>query len=80
MKYRNFQIYVQKQIDKLLYEYKHFVKTYVDDVIMFFQSLKKHFRYLNQIFNFFAKMNVMFKSSKIYFEYFFNVFIKSKNR
>ena len=36
MKYRNSQIYVQKQIDKLLYEYKHFVKTYVDDVIIFF--------------------------------------------
>ena len=40
MKYRNSQIYVQKQIDKLLYEYKHFVKTYVDNIIMFFQSLK----------------------------------------
>ena len=37
---------------------------------MFFQSLKKHFRYLNQIFNLFAKINVMFKSFKIYFEYF----------
>ena len=70
MKYRNFQIYVQRQIDKLLYDYKHFVKTYVDDVIMFFQSLKKHFRHLNQIFDLFAKMNVMFKSFKIYFEYF----------
>ena len=37
---------------------------------MFFQLLKKHFRHLNQVFNLFAKMNVMFKSFKIYFKYF----------
>ena len=47
MKYRNFQIYVQRQIDKLFYKYKHFVKTYVNNIIMFFQLLKKHFRHLN---------------------------------
>ena len=78
MKYRNFQIYVQKQIDKLLYEYKHFVKTYVDNVIIFFQSLKKHFRHLNQIFDLFAKINVMFKSFKIYFEYFLMFLLNQK--
>ena len=70
MRYRNSQAYVQKQIDKLLYEYKHFAKAYVDDVIVFFQSLKEHLRYLNQVFSLFAKMNVMLKSFKIYFGYF----------
>ena len=69
MRYRNFQTYVQKQIDRLFYEYRHFAKTYVDDVIVFFQSLKEHLRHLNQVFSLFAKMNVVLKSFKIYFEY-----------
>ena len=45
---------------------------------MFFQSLKKYFRYLNQIFNLFAKINVMFKSFKIYFEYFLMFLLNQK--
>ena len=71
MNYRNSQIYVQRQINRIFYKYKKFVKTYVDDVVVFFQLLKKHFRHFNQVFDFFVKMNIVFKSFKIYFEYSF---------
>lgn len=44
MGYRNSQAYVQRQIDRLLYEYRHFAKAYVDDVVVFSQSLEEHLR------------------------------------
>ena len=69
MGYRNSQAYVQRQIDRLLYEYRHFAKAYVDDVVVFSQSLEEHLRHLNQVFSLFAKMNVVLKPSKTYLGY-----------
>ena len=78
MSYRNSQAYVQRQIDRIFYKYKKFVKAYVDDVVVFFQSLKKHFRHFNQVFGFFVKMNIVFKSFKIYFGYSFVFLLDQK--
>ena len=35
MKYKNSFVYVQRQIDRLLRVYRKFVKTYVDDIVIF---------------------------------------------
>ena len=69
MNYRNFSVYVQRQIDSILRKYRHFAKTYVDDIIVFSNSLKKHLRHLNQIFVLFKRMNIIFKINKIFFDY-----------
>ena len=70
MKYRNSSIYVQRQIDFIFRKYRHFVRVYVDDIVMFFNSLKKHLRHLNQIFVLFKRMNIAFKFFKIFLNYF----------
>ena len=36
MKYRNSFAYVQRQINKILRFYKHFIKTYIDNIMLFF--------------------------------------------
>ena len=69
IKYRNNFVYVQRQIDRVFRVFRTFVKVYVNDIVMFNHSLKKHFRHLHQVFVLFDKLNIIFKSSKIYFDY-----------
>ena len=68
MSYRNSSTYVQRQIDKLLRDY-FFAREYVNDIVMFFSSLKKHLRHLNEIFALFKRYNIVIKSFKTYLDY-----------
>jgi hypothetical protein len=78
MKYKNSSTYVQRQIDIILRKYRHFAKTYVNDIVIFFNSLKKHLRHLIQIFVLFKKYNIVIKTSKIYFDYSFIAFFDQR--
>ena len=70
MGFKNSPAYVQRQIDGLLKFFRMFAKIYVDDVVIFNQTLKKkHAQHLNHVFNFFDKMNIILKPSKSYIEY-----------
>ena len=69
MSYRNSFVYAQRQIDSILREYRHFARAYVDDIVVFFNSLEEHLRHLNQIFALFKRMNIALKASKIFLDY-----------
>ena len=69
MRFINFSIYVQKQINVILRIYREFVKIYVDDVIVFFQTFEKHLKHLVKIFALFDEMNIVLKFFKFFFEY-----------
>ena len=72
MNFKNSSIYVQKQIDKLLRLYRKYIKTYVDDIIMFFKTKKKHKTHLRIVFFFVLKNNNIFiKFTKTFIEYSF---------
>jgi transposase-like protein len=47
----------------------NFARVYVDNVIIYSSSLKKHLRYLNEIFSLFKRINIVIKSSKIFLNY-----------
>ena len=49
--------------------FKKFACAYVNDVVVFFNSLKKHFRHLTQIFKLFEKINVIIKVNKTFLKY-----------
>ena len=49
--------------------FKKFARAYINDVVVFFNSLKKHLRHLIQIFKLFEKMNVIIKISKMFLKY-----------
>ena len=55
IKFKNFSLYVQRQINNLLYFYRQYVKAYVNDIVIFSKTLNKHLAYLQIIF---ALLNV----------------------
>ena len=50
MKFKNFLVYVQRKIDTILRVYRVFVRIYVDDIIIFSKTLKKHLIHLREVF------------------------------
>ena len=71
MSYRNFSTYVQKMINKTLRFYRYFCRAYINNIVIFFISLKKHLTHLRFIFLIFEKMNIHLLSRKFFFDYFF---------
>ena len=71
MSFRNSPTYVQKIINRILYSFRHFYKTYIDNIMIFSFSLKKHINYLIQIFQTLAKMNIHFTFNKTFLKYLF---------
>ena len=78
MSFRNNSTYVQRQINRILREYRFFVKIYMNDIVVFNHILKKHLRQFNQIFSLFAKLNITLKSYKTYLSYFIISLLKQK--
>ena len=66
MGFKNSSIYVQRQIDKLLRDFRSFAKAYIDDIVIFSNTLKEHLNHLQQVFALFEKYNIAIKSFKIF--------------
>ena len=69
MKYKNFSLYVQQQIDRILQFFHHFVCAYVDDIMIFSKNLEEHQYHLNQIFSLLNYMRIILNSAKSYLDY-----------
>ena len=67
--YRNSFVYVQRIINKILRSYRHFCRVYIDDIVIFFTSLKKHLTHLRFIFSTLEKMNIYLLSQKSFLNY-----------
>ena len=67
--YRNSSFYVQRQIDRVL-RFFQFAKIYIDDIVIFSKSLKKHLNHLKQIFSVLKDNNIFVNFKKIYIDYF----------
>ena len=70
MNYKNFFVYVQRQIDRLFRSFRIFVKTYVNDIVVHSNILQKHLIHFKQIFDMFKINNIFIKSKKIFIDYF----------
>ena len=69
MNCRNSVTYVQRQMNILLRQLKHFAKIYIDDIIVRFRSLAKHIDYLRQLFILFVRKNIELNLIKIFLDY-----------
>ena len=78
MNYRNSFIYVQRIINKIFRSYRYFYYTYINDIVIFFTSLKKHLTYLRFIFSTFKKMNIHVSSRKSFLNYSFVQLLNQK--
>lgn len=54
MNQKNLTTYVSREIKKILQNY-FFVKIYMDDIIVFINTLNKYLKHFNQIFELFRK-------------------------
>ena len=70
MNYKNSSIYVQRQIDYILWKHHNYVWTYVDNIIIFFKFLQKHVIHLTEIFNILNANNIIIKFEKAFLNYF----------
>ena len=69
MKFKNSFSYVQRRIDAILRNLRDFARVYVDDIVVFFNTLEKHMTHLHSMFqrlNFYD-INLFFK--KFFFDY-----------
>ena len=69
MNFKNNSTYVQRQIDRLLRKYREFVKTYMNDIVIFNKTFDEHLFHLNIIFQLFKRMNIVIKLIKTYLNY-----------
>ena len=70
MNYKNFFVYVQRQIDRLFRSFRAFAKTYVNDIVVHLNILQKHLVHFKQIFDMLKINNIFIKSKKIFIDYF----------
>ena len=78
MSFRNNLAYVQRQIDVVLRQYRVFARVYVDDIVVFNKTLKKHLKYLTKIFELFRQLNIVLKFFKTFLNYFIVVLLEQK--
>lgn len=69
MEYKNLVAYVQRQIDKLLWPYKNFAHTYIDNIIIFSWILIEHLTHLDTIFSMLKVNNISIKPTKVFLAY-----------
>ena len=69
MRYKNSLVYVQRQIDRLLRSHRHYVKTYVDDIVIYFKTFDEHKTHLRSIFDMLKINNISIKSEKTFINY-----------
>ena len=68
--YKNSSTYMQRQIYRILRKHYKYIRTYINDIIIFFKTVKKNIYHLIEIFNIFNVNNIIIKSEKVFFDYF----------
>jgi hypothetical protein len=56
-------------MDIILRSHCQFIYYYVDNIVIFFKNFEEYIEYLNTIFELFNRIEIIFKDSKIYFDY-----------
>lgn len=69
MGFKNSPPYVQRRIDTLLRDMRKFARAYVDDIVIFSQTLDEHINHLHQIFGLLDSFNVSLSPKKSFIGY-----------
>jgi hypothetical protein len=70
MRYKNNNFYVQRQVDRLFRDV-FFVKTFIDDIIIYSRFMKEHLDHLNRIFIILINNEIFVNLKKIFLSYSF---------
>ena len=64
--FKNSVSYVQRQIDRILRPFQAFSRAYIDDVVIYSQTLEEHVQHLREIFATFRRMRISIKPTKAF--------------
>ena len=78
MSFKNSSFYVQRKIDVIFRAYRVFARVYVDDIVVFNHTLKKHLAHLHTIFQLFDFYDINLSSKKFFLDYLIVVLLKQK--
>ena len=67
--YKNSPAYIQRQIDRLLRAHRQYARAYIDDVVIYSETLEKHVQHLRAIFGLFARFNISINPKKAFIGY-----------
>jgi len=69
MRYWNSSAYVQQMINRILQQQRPYVRVYVNNIVIFFNTLEEHLNHLHNIFDILNKMRICLLSKKFYLAY-----------
>ena len=69
MEYKRLLLYMQQQTDKILQKHCVYTKIYIDNIIIFFNTLAEYFEHFWQVFITFQDCRVVLRSKKSFLEY-----------
>ena len=69
MEYKNSPAYVQRKMDNLLRDLRSFVRTFIDNIVIFSKTFKDHLVHLDKVFSRLEDLHITLKSSKSYLGY-----------
>src|SRR5439155_14622072 len=78
MKFINSVSYVQHQINDILQSLHEFVQAYINDIIMFSKTLKKHKNHLHYFFFLLIERNIVINSKKTFIRFLIIQFLDQK--
>ena len=76
--FKNSSFYVQRQTDQILRSYRDFSRVYMNDIIVFSKTLKKHIAHLRQIFQLFANKRDNLTFNKSFLNYSFIMLLEQR--
>ena len=70
MNFKNFSSYVQRKIDAILRNLRDFIRVYVDDIVVFFNTFEKHMTHLHSMFQRLNFYDISLSLKKFFLSYF----------
>lgn len=64
MNFKNSSAYAQRRIDIILRKFRHFCRAFIDDIIVFSDTLKQHLQHLLAIFEILHCIKIKLNSMK----------------
>ncbi|KAF3764414.1 hypothetical protein M406DRAFT_260176 [Cryphonectria parasitica EP155] len=68
--YCNSLAYAQRYINRLLCNYKHFIKAFIDNIVIFLDLFENYLKHLNIALNIFNRKGISISPTKSYISFF----------
>lgn len=69
MGFKNCPPYVQRQMDRILRDFRAFCRTYIDDIVIFSVTLEDHIKHLSAVFSKFQELGITLSPKKAFIGY-----------